>query len=420
MTKKKTSSAPKKSPKKKGNSRSFSVVVSIAVILVIAFVGNQLGLIDSTTFEEILEELTTEEVVSGQFPTGAEPHSQDEGQIQFTTVTPAPKPTALGGPDGPGWYQIYFSSPQYPDTPDTRIDTIAQPFIQVIDSAQSSLDIAIFELNLDQIGDALLAARDRGVRVRLVTDDDELEELETLIRLEKAGIPIIADDRGALMHNKFAVIDGQAVWTGSWNFTSNGAYRNNNHAILIQSPELAQNYTAEFEEMFAAKQFGPTSPVNTPHPRIILDDTLIETCFAPEDECADQIIRLVRQAQNNIRFIAFSFTHDGIGKAVRDRANDGLLIEGVFETRGSDTDASEYARLRRKKLNVLRDGNPYTLHHKIFIIDDETVVLGSFNFTDNANDSNDENMLMIHNPTIAAHFLAEFDRVYAQAAAEQE
>ncbi|MCB0172871.1 MAG: phospholipase, partial [Anaerolineae bacterium] len=90
-------------------------------------------------------------------------------------------------------------------------------------------------------------------------------------------------------------------------------------------------------------------------------------------------------------------------------------VRGIFETRGSETEFSEFAQMKRQNLDVRQDGNPYTLHHKVFIIDNQVVTLGSFNFSDNANRANDENMLIIHNPDIAAEFLAEFDRNYTLA-----
>ena len=339
-----------------------------------------------------------------------------ESDVIEESEGPAPNLTpVVAVPIAENWHKIYFTTPQYPDESDTRDDAIAQALIELIDSAESSLDIAIFELDLDTIGEAILAAHERGVQVRLVTDSEEMEELEVLILLQELGIPIVGDERGAIMHNKFVVVDNTVVWTGSWNFTPNGMYRNNNNAILIQSPELAENYTTEFEEMFVDYEFGPTSSVNTPNPRIIIGGTLIETCFAPEDECGDRIVGLIRQAQSSIRFMAFSFTSDKISKAINDRANDEVLIQGIFEKRGSDTDSSEFARLKRKKLDVWQDGNPYTLHHKVFIIDEETVIFGSFNFSNNADNSNDENLLIIHDFDVAQEFLGEFERMYDQA-----
>ena len=217
------------------------------------------------------------------------------------------------------------------------------------------------------------------------------------------------------MHNKFLVVDKQLVWTGSWNFTENGMFRHNNNAILIRSEKLAETYTDEFEEMFSGKKFGPTSPQNTSHQQVKLGETLIETCFAPEDGCAMQLIDLLGQAQRSIRFMAFSFAHDGIGEAVRERAHAGVAVQGVFETSGSDTEYSEFGMMKRQKLDVLQDGNPYNLHHKVFIIDEKIVVLGSFNFSENADNSNDENLLVLHNADISKEFLAEFERVYREA-----
>ncbi len=392
--------AKKRKSKKKKSGSSLGTVILILLIGGALFVGNRFGLVD-VDVQAFLDEAF--EIVGEENPLG------DGGAFE-----PPSEPVVVE-PVTSEWYQLYFTSPQFPDEETNRVRLVEQGLIDVINQAQSRVDIAIFELDLPDLGEAILAARDRGVEVRLVTDTDNLEIDETLIYLEEEGLPIVEDDRSALMHNKFVVVDQKAVWTGSWNFTPNGTFRNNNNALYIQSPELAQNYTAEFEEMFVDKAFGPTSPANTPHPKIIIGGTLIETCFAPEDECVPQIEEVLRQAQESITFMAFSFTDDSIGKIVRDKAKAGVTVRGLFETRGSETEFSEFGRMKRDKLDVLQDGNPYTLHHKVFVVDGETVILGSFNFSANAAESNDENLLVIHNADIAQQFIAEFERNYATA-----
>jgi phosphatidylserine/phosphatidylglycerophosphate/cardiolipin synthase-like enzyme len=99
-----------------------------------------------------------------------------------------------------------------------------------------------------------------------------------------------------------------------------------------------------------------------------------------------------------------------------------LTVKGVFETRGADTEFSEYGRMNRARprLDVLLDGNPYAMHHKVIILDNKTVILGSFNFTRNADEANDENILFIHDRDVAAAFRSEFDRVYKEAASKGE
>ena len=98
-----------------------------------------------------------------------------------------------------------------------------------------------------------------------------------------------------------------------------------------------------------------------------------------------------------------------------DRAQAGVEVRGVFENSGSDTAFSEYGRMKKAGLDVLTDGNPYLMHHKIFIIDGQTVEVGSFNFSDNAQNQNDENLIIVDSPDLARIFEAEFLRVYATA-----
>jgi phosphatidylserine/phosphatidylglycerophosphate/cardiolipin synthase-like enzyme len=202
--------------------------------------------------------------------------------------------------------------------------------------------------------------------------------------------------------------------------TENGTYRNNNNAVLVASPALAANYAAEFEEMFSGK-FGPTSPANTPNPHISITtggdgeqtrQVEIENYFAPEDQASAQIIAEIQGAQSRIRFMAFIFTSDEIADAMLEQARAGIVVQGVIEDRNTERDYSQYDRLRREIHDVLPDGNPYIMHHKVIIIDDETVILGSYNFTNSAEDKNDENVLIIHDAEVAALFVTEFGRVY--------
>jgi phosphatidylserine/phosphatidylglycerophosphate/cardiolipin synthase-like enzyme len=100
---------------------------------------------------------------------------------------------------------------------------------------------------------------------------------------------------------------------------------------------------------------------------------------------------------------------------ILERAKAGVKVRGVFENTGSDTAYSEYGGMKKAGLDVWQDGNPYLMHHKIFIVDGKTVVLGSFNFSENAETQNDENLLIVDDPSLAQQFTAEFGRVYDQA-----
>jgi phosphatidylserine/phosphatidylglycerophosphate/cardiolipin synthase-like enzyme len=311
------------------------------------------------------------------------------------------------------YYDVYFTNPAIPFD-DVTTGGIDRHLVALIDSAQTSVDAAMFEFNLQSVADALIRAHERGVGVRVVYDDEHTQDDPQIGQLQAAGIPTVPDERSAFMHDKFFVFDGGTVWTGSTNITENGVYRNNNNAIVLRSPAVAANYRSEFDEMFGGA-FGPSSPPGVPNPSVEIGAARIDTLFGPEDPVIARLIEIVNGAQTSIRFMAFSFTEDALGEAIRARAAAGVDVAGVFETRGANTEYSECPPMLAAGLDVRLDGNPRVLHHKVIIIDDQIVAVGSFNFSDNAAESNDENLLIIYDPAVASLYRQEFDRRQAEA-----
>lgn len=310
--------------------------------------------------------------------------------------------------------QVHFTTPRYPDTASYHYGGLDETLASAIDAAEKSVDVAAYDFDLARVADALVRAHQRGVTVRVVAETDYRDELGPQ-RLLKAKIPIVFDDRDPFMHDKFVVIDERYVWTGSWNFTDNGTYRNNNNVVVVDSKALAKNYTTEFEEMFLDKQFGVTSPDNTPNARVNVSGVKLDNIFESEGNARDVIAKLVQDAQISVNFMAFVFTDDDIGRAVVNRHRAGIPVRGVVESRNLTSTGSHYETLRQAGVDVLPDGNPYMMHHKVIIIDESIVVTGSYNFTNSAASFNDENVLIIHSTEIAALYMAEFERVYAQA-----
>ncbi len=323
----------------------------------------------------------------------------------------APAVPATSQPAASGWYHLYFTGP----TPDHLAGGIPDLIAASLDAAQQTIDVAIYEFDLPVIADALLRAKGRGVQVRLVTDTDSVEE-PVIQDLRKAKIAVVDDQRDAIMHDKFIVIDQAAVWTGSMNFTENDAYRNNNSFIEIASTRLAANYTREFEEMFTDHAFGPDSPADTPNPVITLNGTRIENYFAPEDGVAAHILDLLNSAKTSIYFMAYSFTRTDMAGVLIEKARAGVTVQGVFERRqiAAGGDAAWNA-LTGAGLDVRQDGNRYNLHSKVFIVDQQAVVMGSYNFTQNAEKANDENVLILYNADIARAYYAEWQKVWMTA-----
>ncbi len=356
-------------------------------------------------------------VTNTRAPDSATPTRPPAVQITATTttgVTTFGLRRAVGAQRG--FWQVYFTAPDGSRDASTYFGGVDEMFAASIAAARSTIDLAGYEFNLPTVTRAVLDAHTRGVRVRIVTDDEDgLEDDNTTLgQLVNAGIPVVVDGRSALMHNKFTIIDSTLVWTGSWNYTVNDTYRNNNNALVLRSRSAVNVYQAEFDEMFVGGQFGPRSPVGTGN--VFNQDGIpIEIYFAPEGEVVEAIIREINGARQSIRFMAFSYTVDDMANAMINRASAGVNLRGIFERVGSETQYAELTPMFCAGLQVRQDGNTFILHHKVIVIDRTTVLTGSFNFSANAIDSNDENLVIIRDPDLAAQYLAEFDRRWSEA-----
>jgi phosphatidylserine/phosphatidylglycerophosphate/cardiolipin synthase-like enzyme len=168
--------------------------------------------------------------------------------------------------------------------------------------------------------------------------------------------------------------------------------------------------------MFVQDMFGDNAIAQTPNPNLTIDGVPIETYFSPDDGTAQNIITALQNAEESIYFLAFSFTSDPIAEALLERAAAGITVAGVFdESQYYSNIGTEYDNLLAAGLDVRLDGNQRNMHHKVFVIDSQTVITGSYNFSRSAEEGNDENTLIIHSPELAARYLAEFERVFTKA-----
>ncbi len=321
------------------------------------------------------------------------------------------------GYSGRGW-QLYFNEPDGGSDREDYANGLDEALAAAIDLSTATLDIAAFELNSDALRDAIAAAHERGVRVRIVTDDDHglHDEGDTHLRdLLAAGVPLRDDSRSGLMHNKFAIIDQRTVWTGSWNYTVNGSYRNNNNVLALESAAAAAAYQAEFDEMFERGEFGKRS---SDEGLVTLEHGAgeISILFGSEGNEIDALRAEIKRAQRSIRFMTFVFSLEELAEAMLlQAAKAEATIEGVFEKRNSTASWSQLPALHCNGAAVRQDGNRYVLHHKVIIIDENTVITGSFNFSRSAAERNDENIVIIRNADIAALYLDEWRRIWDSA-----
>ncbi|MCA9544252.1 MAG: lamin tail domain-containing protein, partial [Myxococcales bacterium] len=289
-----------------------------------------------------------------------------------------------------------------------------------INQAEFTVDLCLYEFKRELVYQAAVNAALRGVQVRFVGDGDEIEDTGYQA-LAQAGVQLVVrPPKQRIMHNKFAVIDARRVFTGSMNYTDTGMLMNNNHTVLLESPDAADLYAEEFQQMYDLALFGPgKEPVI--HPRQFnLGDRPVEVYFSPEDRPIEQLRRALSTADHSVYFMIFSFTDTDVAADLEALHAQGVEVVGVFDESQARGRYSVDERLAQAGLPVFIDGNNNAdgfaggkLHHKVMLIDvgtdsDPIVVSGSFNWSNAANLYNDENLVIYRGADFALPFLEEF------------
>lgn len=132
-------------------------------------------------------------------------------------------------------------------SPKERCDLKLIKFLQ---NANVSLDIAIFDLTLDQIAHEILVLS-KKIPVRVLADRRQGNGPHSLIRtLIKGGVAVKFGKQRGVMHNKFTLVDSKMIETGSFNYTGNATNNNNENQIYLSDPVVVEHYKAHFEEIW--------------------------------------------------------------------------------------------------------------------------------------------------------------------------
>ena len=292
-----------------------------------------------------------------------------------------------------------------------------------MDLAQNTLDICVYNASDATIAGAINDAHNRGVQVRYIADDDVVN---SMISSLDPNIPVVYRDNSVagIMHNKFIIVDANStnnswIMGGSTNWTNpSNLFNDYNNIIFIQDKSIAQAYTTEFNEMWGGV-FGSNKEDNTPH-LFNVNGTDVEVYFSPSDQTTSHILQFIHNVDYSLEFGLLSFTRDDIGSSIIDKEGEfGVNIRGIIEMQNGT--GSEYDNLINGGVNVRSHmGVTHSFHHKYAIADvgvsasDPTVLTGSHNWSSNAENSSDENTIIIHDQTIANIYLQEFEKRWGE------
>ena len=288
---------------------------------------------------------------------------------------------------------------------------------------------------------------------------EEIQKNDALLIIKNAGIPIIDDtadgSKGSgLMHHKFVVIDGKIVISTSANFTTSDVHGdfktpasrgNANNLLKIENAQLAQLFTQEFNIMWGDgpggkpdSKFGIKKPFR-PVQKIRVGNATVTVQFSPTSKTLPwekSVNSLINQnlgiAKKSVNLALFVFSAQRLANTLEIEAQRGVAVRALIDSNfiyrpyseGLDMMGAtliEHCRLeadnRPWKQPLTTVGVPMLpmgdrLHHKFGVVDGNTVITGSHNWSEAANHGNDETLLAIASPVVAAHFEREFDRLY--------
>jgi phosphatidylserine/phosphatidylglycerophosphate/cardiolipin synthase-like enzyme len=387
---------------------------------------------------------------------------------------------------GPPGY-VFFSVGQMAVFADGRIEVYVGPrelggaddledaIVTFISGARESLDIAVQELDSEPIAQAVLDARWRGVDVDLFLEQDYLrselprvpvaptpragetaadalrrvqwledtseltENRRILSALLRSDVEVRGDWNPKIFHQKFVLRDYRggearptsALLTGSANFTSTDTHSNLNHVVVFHSSYVCRQYEEEVEQLRRGS-FGRGMHGKVPK-TYDLAGVPVKVLFAPDHTPELELIKQMLKGAREIAFAIFTFAgSSGIDDAMLALARGGVKLRGVLDPGQASQGWAAPKWLKHPNIRLYvpkREGIFQSLrkvHHKLMVIDERTVIAGSFNYTEPANLYNDENLFILGsthkevegidvatNPCrqLARHMQAEIDRI---------
>ncbi|MBP8036260.1 MAG: phospholipase D family protein [Negativicutes bacterium] len=180
---------------------------------------------------------------------------------------------------------------------------------------------------------------------------------------------------------------------------------------LLFSEAVSHSEADAFEEKsrivgIQAQSSLQAMPAAIRNPNIVNATGTIEVAFSPNGGGAATIIKAIGQAQKTIKVQAYSFTNADIAKALLDASKRGVQVRVVLDKSQETEKYTSATFLANSGVPVRIDDDFAIAHNKIMILDDETVITGSFNFTKAAEERNAENVLVIRgNKDLAKFYL---------------
>ena len=306
--------------------------------------------------------------------------------------------------------------------PTTKCETKACKVLKnEIDSATETIDFAVYGINNQpEIYNALVNAYNRGVKIRWVADYDKKDQnyypdtlkLQKIITTYNTDKETDLSGQSAIMHNKFFIFDKKKVFTGSANITSTDiAGFNSNISILLNSEQVAQIFTQEFEQMYNGSFHKDKKAF--PKEKLNINGIELGVFFSPQDKIiTKEILPIINNAKSYIYIPVFYITKKELVNDLISAHKRGVEVKIINDATNASNKHTIHHQLREAGIKVKTENYAGKLHSKAMIIDDEYSIIGSMNFTNSGEKRNDENVVIIKDKEIAQYLKSTFLKLW--------
>lgn len=353
--------------------------------------------------------------------------------------------------------QVYVNDPLTFDRPQSSTESdVGKALIKLLSEAKLSVDFALYGIrDQDAILESLIEAQKRGVKIRGIVDKDvtnqnyytstpallqafpdirtdyekdlytlknqkefnwepycsrpegfdgplqcigySLSDEKCIVAAHASREPI--EFKGDIMHDKFFIVDGEAVWTGSTNASDSGTGGYNaNTAVVIKSKKIASWFTAEFEQMYVDGRYHRSKIKQSKGDLSVKlsDGSIVDVSFSPQGYSVERLLRpLIKGATDYIDVPVFFLTHKKLAGDLIHAHQRGVNVRVIIDATAAKNGYTKHEVLRIAGIPVKVENWGGKMHMKVAVIDGKYLVTGSMNWTSAGERNNDENTVVI-------------------------